>query len=373
MFYRVIATEWRPDCFVDVSASVSVSPYGGKPGTGTARSQLEETLKVPAGTSGNVKIDLKVNGVIPDLIYVFGSRERAPSPMMGDPVTHQVNQNISLDLPYQCTPEGALILALPSAIDRTFKTPDMSTKVLVQKVSQQPKVRLFFGFDAPDADDFKLKVLTRESPEDSSLNSADMLREQGVRPEVVFPAPFTIELIPEGARRIPPVIEHTVYFEVGLAQIDKKVKGPRDVSPVDQGKALDEWMKALVSDPVWKEALASGMVPIKGEARASATLRGKTAEQNRVFNQKLSNDRRDHVIRRLISHLGCVDTTRMTAIGMSGAREPGEVVQERRCTILVDGVALAREVAQLRLGGGRPGPSAAMGSCSAHMATQKTR
>jgi hypothetical protein len=369
---------WRPagDCYVAVSASVSVSPNGGKSATGTPVTQLVETLKIPAGTSGQVKVDLKIDAVIPDLIWIMGSRERANRPVGTLQATHAVKLNIPLVLPYNCTPEGALSLSLPSTIDRSSKTdssiPDMSTKILVHKASDRPQIDLFFGFDAPVADDFTLKVLARESPYDESPSSDDMLTDNGVTPELVFPR-FRITLVPEGVRRIPAVIEYTVYFEVGSADIDKLVKGPRDVSPVDQGKALDDWIKTLVSDPVWKEALASGMVPIRGEARASATLRGKSATENRAFNQQLSIDRKNNVIRRLISHIGCPDTTRMTAIGMSGAGTPGEDVLERRCTIQIDGVALAKEVGKLRQEGNRLGPSAAMGSCSAHMLSAKSR
>src|SRR5262245_14751978 len=173
MNHRISSLVWRKtgDCYVEVSMSVSVSPNGGKPATAEPVIPTMENLKIPAGTSGQVKIDVKVDAVIPDLIWVFESRMRAREPILaGMPATHAVNLNVPLALPYDCAPEGALSLGLPSTYDRSSKAPDMSTKILVHKPSQLPKIDLFIGFDAPVADVFSLKVLARESPYDDNLS-----------------------------------------------------------------------------------------------------------------------------------------------------------------------------------------------------------
>src|SRR5262245_47778997 len=142
---------------------------------------------------------------------------------------------------------------------------------------------------------------------------------------------------------------HTVYFEVDSADIDRVVQGPSG-PPVDQGKALEDWIKTLKFDRVWIQALGSGKVPVSGVAYASVPCRKcKTPQEKRAYNYKKSEQRRDAVVRRLQDQLGLgLDTKQVRAPGMIEAQREGEDVRERRCTIQVDGIALAREVGKLR-------------------------
>jgi hypothetical protein len=145
--------------------------------------------------------------------------------------------------------------------------------------------------------------------------------------------------------------EHTVFFEIGSAAIDKQVKQP-DGFIWAQGQMLDDWVENLKTDsPDVFEALAEGLLPLRGEAHASKTLQGKNKDdpEVRAYNQTLSDQRRNAVVNRLKSHISMkLDTNFIQANGITGGQTEDENVAERRCKITILGADVDRALATMK-------------------------
>jgi hypothetical protein len=145
--------------------------------------------------------------------------------------------------------------------------------------------------------------------------------------------------------------EHTVFFNIDSANIGENVKQPNGKIG-DQGELLDEWVEGLKSkSPDVYEALVMGFLPLRGEAHASKTLKGKKKDDPEVrdYNQKKSEERMAAVVLRLKSHFSQkLDTSLIRAKGITGATTEDEDVNERRCQVRIEGSDLDRGLAKLK-------------------------
>ena len=105
-----------------------------------------------------------------------------------------------------------------------------------------------------------------------------------------------------------------------------------------------------------REALYRGDLPIRGEARASATLRGKSKQELLRYNQTLSEKRRTAVADRLERTITRLDKdlkldpsqVQIEAVGASKAPVFGEEkVIERRCRLRIDAAELEAAIKKL--------------------------
>lgn len=179
-------------------------------------------------------------------------------------------------------------------------------------------------------------------------------------PRTAVLGPMTIDLVPEGAR--PPItakqgIMNDVYFAVDSHEIDKVVDEGGRAGRIHQGNKLDAWIREdMIGRWDVREALYRGDLPVRGEARASATLRGKGRPELLRYNQSLSGKRRDAVANRLKRTLLQLDRDmkldatqiQIQAIGASQAPVFGEEnVIERRCRIRIDAADLDTAIRKL--------------------------
>src|SRR5262249_35665687 len=157
-------------------------------------------------------------------------------------------------------------------------------------------------------------------------------------------------------------IVNDVYFAVDSHDVDKIVDD-RD-GRIHQGNKLDAWIRNdIITRWDVRDALLRGHLPIRGEARASATLKGRSRPELLRYNQTLSEKRRDTVVNRLqrtMSESGTrLDTdfrdfklnptqAQIQAIGASKAPVFGEEdVIERRCRICIHAADLDAEIRKL--------------------------
>ena len=151
------------------------------------------------------------------------------------------------------------------------------------------------------------------------------------------------------------------YFDVDSSDLNKIVKEPAGL-PVHQANELDGFIKDMCSRWEVLAAFDAQKVPLKLEARASATYNGMSMQQlsrnnrpsgeAREYNQKLSEKRVRAVVDRMKQttsglHLGLSLSEGRnliaTAIGMFGAIKLGEEDPlERRCDITLDGAELVK-------------------------------
>jgi hypothetical protein len=178
-------------------------------------------------------------------------------------------------------------------------------------------------------------------------------------PRTAVLGPMTIDLVPEGAR--PPLtakqgLIKDVYFGVDSHDIDRIVdEGPDGRR--HQGNRLDDWIRDdLIRRWDVREALYRGDLPIRGEARASATLRGRNRAELLPYNQTLSEKRRNAVVDRLRRTITRLDRDlkldpsqiRIEAVGASKAQVFGEEkVIERRCRLRIEAADLETAIKKL--------------------------
>ncbi len=141
-------------------------------------------------------------------------------------------------------------------------------------------------------------------------------------------------------------LEYRVLFDVDSSKIDQDRNGHRR----DDGDQLDKFIhEGLLSPYEVRVALDSGLLPVRGEARASVAYRGNAADRIR-YNQQLSEKRKaamvDWLTRKGVPNM---NTNRIEAVGDSKALSNEEDPQERRCQISIDGRELAWAVQQLWL------------------------
>ena len=163
-------------------------------------------------------------------------------------------------------------------------------------------------------------------------------------PRTAMLGPLIIELV-QPVSKVQGLL-YRVLFDVDSAKIDQDRNGHRR----DDGDNLDRFIhESLVSTYEVRVALDSGLLPVRGEARASVAYRGNAADRIR-YNQKLSEKRKAAVV----DWLKCrgvpnMDTNLIQAVGDTKAQSHEEDPLERRCEISIDGRELAWAVQQLWL------------------------
>jgi hypothetical protein len=327
-------------------------------------------LGVRAGARGQVGISLRIDYDGNSKPQYWSKVAQAHWPIR--PVT----------LPFRCTPEGDITLERPvGRSSATFPGSTLSVDIEVYQRRDTPHNSYMLGIP-PSVWDAWMKqlhmlrvVVIANLTVSQNQNDPGSLSVTVNNDSVPIPPPFvagstgartarlgpmTVELEPVGAT--PPItapqgIVYRVYFGVDSDQIDRIVKDGTGVSR-HQGKALDAWIRdgLLDYEKHWdvRQALLQRKLPVRGEARASATLQGMSRTQLLRYNQELSEKRLAAVVNRLqrtvagLERFIVLDTTQMKAIGASQARVLGEeTVHERYCEIRIDGAELAKATKEL--------------------------
>jgi hypothetical protein len=169
--------------------------------------------------------------------------------------------------------------------------------------------------------------------------------------------PMAIELEP--IEVAPPItapggVRYHVYFDVDSSELDKVVKSSGE-PPKHQGNALATWVRENLNAK-WDvmQALYWKKLPVRVEARASATAKGLSHAELLRYNQALSKKRLDAVVGRLKKTIEekdkyiVLDTTQMKTIGASEATKFGvEDEYERRCVISIDADDLKKAITEI--------------------------
>jgi hypothetical protein len=287
----------------------------------------------------------------------------------------------SLMLPFECTAEGNIRLTNPPNRRRAPRPGGLSVDIEVYQRRDKPKNSPMRDIPSSVWNEWmtKLSILRivvivklTASENGPSWYSVDVKDESVPIPTAInvgstgthtaLLGPMTIDLVPEDAR--PPItapqgILWRVYFGRDSFEIDKIVdEGPDGRGGrrrVHQGNALDAWIRNdLFKRWDVRTALYFEELPVRGEARASATLKGKSGAELLRYNQVLSEKRLDAVVNRLKRTIRTVlrdtklDTTQMRAIGASQANVLGEeTVNERRCDIRISGADLEKAMKKI--------------------------
>lgn len=315
---------------------------------------------------GQVGIDLAVEyegtGKIPRSSKVARARFKAPTLRLG----------------FSCTAEGAIRLERKLGRRTTSLSDDLGFDIEVYQRKDKPKNSPMRGIPPAVWSEwmskfciFRLVILVKLTVTDGkgwftidikhgSVPIPDGIVAGSTGPRTAVLGPMTIDLVPEGAR--PPItapqgITNDVYFAVDSHQVDNWVNEGGREGRIHQGNKLDAWIRDdMVARWDVREALLRGDLPIRGEARASATLKGRSRPELIRYNQTLSEKRRDAVVSRLKKTLNQLDRdirldpsqVQIQAIGASQAPVFGEEnVLERRCRIRIDAADLDAAIRKL--------------------------
>jgi hypothetical protein len=195
---------------------------------------------------------------------------------------------------------------------------------------------------------------------DASVPIPDQITAGSTGPRTAVLGPMTIDLVPEGAR--PPItakqgLIKDVYFGIDSHEVDRTVDEGGREGRRHQGNRLDDWIRDdLIGRWDVREALYRGDLPVRGEARASATLKGTGRPELLRHNQTLSEKRRNAVVDRLKRTITRLDRDlkldptqiQIEAVGASKAPVFGEEkVIERRCRLRIDAADLEVSIKKL--------------------------
>ena len=146
-----------------------------------------------------------------------------------------------------------------------------------------------------------------------------------IRPGLTGPrsavlGPLIIELV-QPVSKVQGLL-YRVFFDVDSAKIDQDQKGHRR----DDGDNLDKFIhESLLSTYEVRVALDSGLLPVRGEARASVAYRGNAADRIR-YNQQLSEKRKAAVVDWLTCKgIPNMKTNLIQAVGDSKAKSNEEI------------------------------------------------
>ena len=313
-------------------------------------------LGLPAGKRGDVTLSFTVG------YDAGGDKPRGWSHSPKDTVP------VKIGLPIECTPTGEVTLLRKGRTSVSFDDQDLSVDVEIYSWTDHPCDIGPSGVPKSAWNDWmkQLGVLHIVAIAKLAMtNGGGSVSFTFMQPFYPVPSPIVagatgpttavvgpMQIDIEPVDVAPPLtapqgIRYRVYFDVDSADLDKVVKEAPGGAK-DQGKALDDWIKAdLLSrwDVSW--ALLEKL-PIHGEARASATLPGKTNAELLHYNQDLSRKRLDAVVKRLTSTVrsqpgspSSVDTTQMQATGAVPPIPGKEDVNNRSCDLWIDGDELA--------------------------------
>jgi hypothetical protein len=319
-------------------------------------------------------------------------------------------------LKFLCTAEGGIWLDRGSPPRRSLAGYDLGVTIEVYQRKDKPKQRSPMRGIPPSVWDEWMKTfrifrivmvakLTRVARtgtgsftvdfKDPSVRIPDPIVASSTDLRTAQVGPMIIDLVPEDAR--PPItakqgIVHNVYFEIGSSELDKVVKEPD--GRIHQGNKLDAWIRDnLIGRWDVHEALLRGDLPVRGEARASAALKGipKSPQEAFRYLKALPDKRREQEIQRLLAYnLGLSERRRdaivnrlkgvktpfdrsillrskqieIKAIGAGATLIPGwlanwigvmasgsglgeETVNERRCDIRIDAADLDKAIKQV--------------------------
>jgi hypothetical protein len=357
---KLTAAATPDDAAIQASEKISPLPFDRPVRMWIRAGELERVRR------GEVSLDLKVEyegfQKIPRSSKVARARFKVPT----------------LKLSFTCTAEGAIRLERNPSRRTTSWSDDLGIDVEVYQRKDRPKNSPMRGIPPAVWSDwmsqfciFRLVIIIKLTVTDGkgwytidfkhgSVPIPDRITAGSTGPRTAVLGPMTIDLVPEGAR--PPItakqgIMSDVYFAVDSHQLDRAVDEGGRAGRVHQGNKLDAWIRNdMIARWDVREALLRGDLPIRGEARASATLKGRGRPELLRYNRTLSEKRRDAVVNRLKKTLTQLDRdikldptqVQIQAIGASQAPVFGEEnALERRCRIRIDAVDLDAAIRKL--------------------------
>jgi hypothetical protein len=355
---KLTASATPDNATIQASAKVSPLPFSDPVRMWIQAGDLERIRR------GQVGIDLKVE---------YEGTEKIPR---SSKVARANFKMPTLRLGFSCTAEGAISLERKPGRLRSPWSDDLGIDVELYQRKDRPKNSPMRGIPPAVWNEWmgkfcilrivlliKLTVTDGAGWHSMDVKAASVpLPERVVAgstgPRTAVLGPMTIDLVPEGAR--PPLtakqgLIKDVYFGVDSPDVDRTVEGPD--GRLHQGNRLDDWIRAdLIGRWDVREALYRGDLPIRGEARASATLRGRSKEELLRYNQTLSEKRRSAVADRLRKTITRLDKDlkldanqiQIEAVGASKAPVLGEEnVFERRCRLRIDAPDLETAIKKL--------------------------
>jgi hypothetical protein len=309
-----------------------------------------QTIKIEADTRSTLGLFFDLSFWATDNDALFGL---VPELKKGDLTKYTFYWDV------MTTEKGELKLSPPRTPGQARTNTPMSVNVDIldskdDLTARSPYLRVTLQLSLPDDGKGQFSVQVEMGPVTGGYQSG--VPAQGGR-TVAIPLLVNFKIVDLPAPKATPGIfkEHTVFFNIDSAKIDEivEVRDPFGRKYTEaQGDLLDAWVKGLEDNsPDVYEALVMGFLPLRGEATASMTLKGKKKDdpEVRAYNQKKSEERKAAVVLRLKSHISQkLDTNLIRANGITGAKTEDEDVTERRCQVRIEGSDLDRGLAKLK-------------------------